>query len=112
MQLLFIQLLLKADNENTYFIQLACLIIGFMLTRSNSIIFCSYFIIPCLLQMLGNIKLKEKFNNNLIDNLKSFFHLIQKHYRFIGLYIILCFHAYICFIGMTKYKLKLKYVFL
>ena len=111
LQLLFIQQLLKVDNENTYFIQLACLIIGFMLTRSNSIIFCSYFIIPCLLQLLRNIKLKEKFNNNLTDNLKIFFHLIQKHFRFIGLYIILCFHAYICFIGMTKYKPKTEICF-
>ena len=73
LQLLFIQLLLTSNNETTNFIQIACLIIGFMMTRSNSIIFCSFFIIPCLCELLGKIKLNEKFSDNdLLFNIKSF----------------------------------------
>ena len=112
LQLLFIQILLTSNNETTNFIQIACLIIGLLMTRSNSIIFCSFFIIPCLCELLGKIKLNEKFSDNdFLYNIKSFFKLFQKNFRFIGLYIILCFHAYLCFIGMTKYKPKTEICF-
>ena len=95
------------DNKTTYFFQLACLIIGLLMTRSNSIAVCTYFIIPALLIIFY----KEKYMKSFIYysfyyNFCQFIKILSKVFREIGIYFFFWFHACLCFIYMTKYKPK------
>ena len=50
------------EKKQTFFFEIACLIIGLLMTRSNSIALCSYFIIPSLLIIFY----KEKYMYSFI----------------------------------------------
>ena len=122
LQLIFIHYIIKSGEEKfselnnkilgdinekkpTYFIQIACIIIGLLMTRSNSIALCTYFIIPALLIIFYKEKYMRSFIFfNFYHNLCQFIKILSKVFREIGIYIILCFHACLCFIFMTKYK--------
>ena len=93
------------ESKPSYFFHIAGLLLGLLLTRSNSIALCTYFIIPSLLILLYKEKYIKSFVYfNFYNNLCQFFRLLNKVYREIGIYIILCFHALICFIYVTKIK--------
>ena len=95
------------EKKQTFFFEIACLIIGLLMTRSNSITLCTYFIIPSLLIIFYKEKYMYSFiYSNICQNLLQFLKCFQKVCMDIGLYLILCFHAFLCFIYMTKYKPK------
>ena len=94
-------------KKQTFFLELACLIIGLLSTRSNSITLLSLFVIPCLIMMFYKEKYMYSFiYNNFFYNFLQFIKYFQKVYVEIGVFIILCFHAFLCFIYMTKFKPK------
>ena len=95
------------EKKQTYFFELACLIIGLLITRSNSIALCTYFIIPSLLIIFYKEKYMYSFiYSNFCQNFLQFMKCFQKVCTDIGLYLILCFHAFLCFMYMTKFKPK------
>ena len=94
-----------SEKKPTYFFQIACLIIGLLMTRSNSITLCTYFIIPSLLILFYKEKYMRSFMFfSFYHNLCQFIKILHKVFREIGLYIVLCLHALLCFVYMTKYK--------
>ena len=94
-------------KKQTFFLELACLIIGLLTTRSNSITLCSLFVIPCLLMMFYKEKYMYSFiYDSFFYNFLQFIKHFQKVYVEIGVFIILCFHSFFCFIYMTKFKPK------
>ena len=95
------------ENKQTYFFEIACLIIGLLFTRSNSITLCTFFIVPSLLIIFYKEKYMYSFiYSNFLQNFLQFIKCFQKVCTDIGLYLVLCFHAFLCFIYMTKYKPK------
>ena len=95
------------EKKQTFFFEIACLIIGLLMTRSNSIALCSYFIIPSILIIFYKEKYMYSFiYSNFCQNFLQFIKCFQKVCIEIGLYLVLCFHAFLCFIYMTKYKPK------
>ena len=122
LQLIFIHFLIKSGEEKfselknkmigdvtqkkpTYFFQIACLIIGLLMTRSNSVALCTYFIIPAFLILFYKEKYMRSFYFfSFYHNLCQFIKILHKVFREIGLYIVLCLHALLCFVYMTKYK--------
>ena len=97
----------KTEKRQNYFFQIACLIIGLLMTRSNSVALCTYFIIPAILILFY----KEKYMRSFVyfsfyHNLCQFIKLLNKVFRDIGLYVVLCLHALLCFVYMTKNKPK------
>ena len=93
------------EKKQTFFFEIACLIIGLLMTRSNSIALCSYFIIPSLLIMFYKEKYMYSFiYSNFCQNFLQFIKCFEKVCTDIGLYLVLCFHAFLCFMYMTKYK--------
>ena len=126
LQLIFIHYVIKSGQEKftelnnkilgdvnekkpTYFFQLAAIIIGLLMTRSNSIAICTYFIIPALLIIFYKEKYMRSFMYfSFYHNFCQFVKILSKIFREIGIYIILCFHACLCFIYMTKYNPKWK----
>ena len=95
------------EKKPTHFFEIACLIIGLLITRSNSIALCSYFIMPSLLIIFYKEKYMYSFiYSNIFRNFLQFMKQFQKVCTDIGLYLVLCFHAFLCFIYMTKYKPK------
>lgn len=95
------------EKKQTFFFEIACLIIGLLMTRSNSIALCSYFIIPSLLIIFYKEKYMYSFiYSNFLQNFLQFIKCFQKVCTDIGLYLVLCFHAFLCFIYMTKYRPK------
>ena len=125
LQLIFIYYLIKSGEEKnrqlnikislgevcekkpTHFFEIACLIIGLLTTRSNSIALCSYFIMPSLLIIFYKEKYMYSFiYSNIFRNFLQFMKQFQKVCTDIGLYLVLCFHAFLCFMYMTKYKPK------
>ena len=95
------------EKKSTFFFEIACLIIGLLMTRSNSIALCSYFIIPSLLIIFYKEKYMYRFiYSNFWQNFFEFMKCFQKVCTDIGMYLVLCFHAFLCFIYMTKYKPK------
>ena len=95
------------EKKQTFFFEIACLIIGLLMTRSNSIALCTYFIIPSLLIIFYKEKYMYSFiYSNFCRNFLQFIKCFQKVCIDIGLYLVLCFHAFLCFVYMTKYKPK------
>jgi len=125
LQLIFIYYLIKSGEEKnrqlnikissgevcekkpTHFFEIAFLILGLLTTRSNSIALCSYFIMPSLLIIFYKEKYMYSFiYSNIFRNILQFMKQFQKVCTDIGLYLVLCFHAFLCFMYMTKYKPK------
>ena len=95
------------QKKPTYFFQIACLIIGLLMTRSNSVTLCTYFIIPAMLILFYKEKYMRSFYFfSFYHNLCQFIKILHKVFREIGLYIVLCLHALLCFVYMTKLKPK------
>ena len=95
------------EKKQTFFFEIACLIIGLLMTRSNSIALCSYFIIPSLLIIFYKEKYMYSFiYSSFSQNYCQFMKCFQKVCTDIGLYLVLCFHAFLCFMYMTKYRPK------
>ena len=124
LQLIFIHFVIKSGQEQfeelnnkilgninekrpTFFLQLASLIIGLLMTRSNSVFLCTYFAIPVLLILFYKEKYIRSYNFfSFYYNFFNFIKIFKKVFKEIGLYVVLCFHAGLCFIFMTKYKPK------
>ena len=109
MSMLFICFLISsAEGTMTNFIPLCVLLIGLIATRSNSLFMCSYFVIPCMSVLFtGKTKIVDMFDiNSFKYNCSQFFTLIKQKIEFIGKYVILCIHAYLVFLYMTKFHPK------
>ena len=95
------------ENSVSFFFQMACLIIGLLMTRSNSIALCTYFIIPAFLIIFYKEKYMRSFTYfSFYHNLCQFMKLLSKVFKEIRVYFLLCFHACLCFVYMTRYKPK------
>ena len=95
------------EKKYSYFLELACLIIGLLLTRSNSIILCSYFLIPCITILFYKEKyLHSFFYDNIFSNFNQLLKCSQKVFKETGIFVVLTFHALLCFLYMIKYKPK------
>ena len=124
LQLIFIHFVIKSGQEQyeelnskilgnitekkpTFFLQIASIIIGLLMTRSNSLFLCTYFAVPVLIILFFKEKYVHSYNFfNFYYNFCQFIKIYKKVFKEVGLYVVLCFHAALCFIFMTKYKPK------
>ena len=95
------------EKRQDYFFQIACVIIGLLMTRSNSIAVCTYFVIPAFLILFYKEKYVKSYTYfSFYHNFCHFIRLLSKIFREIGLYVVLSLHALLCFVYMTKLKPK------
>ena len=128
LQLIFIHYLIKSGEEKSrelnettpyghkgtprknFFLEIACLIIGLITTRSNTIALCTFFIIPTLILLFYKEKYILEFSDNdnhFFFNFSNFIKCLRRVFKEIGIYVVLCLHAILCFIYMTKFKPKM-----
>lgn len=99
LQLIFIYILVLSES----FLPLIFLIPLLILTRSNTLLLCSYFVIPCLRKILTKEKDSNDFSGNFFRNFTKFFQAIIKNIFYIGIYVLLCIEFYSVFYFMSKY---------
>ena len=106
LQLLFVLIMISPSSHSSKFLPCSIIILFLVTTRSNGLFMCSFFVIPCLSAIL----LSKKHLNRLFDpesfrfNISTFFALLRNKIEVVGKYIILCFHAYLVFLWMTKFQ--------
>lgn len=107
LQILFILLLISPSTHNSKILPLSVLILGLLTTRSNCLFMCAFFVIPCFLAIFEKKKLHELFDyKSLSFNLSVFIKLVRNKVEIVGKYIVLCLHAYMVFLWMTKFQPK------
>jgi hypothetical protein len=101
--ILFLILMLLVNQQDSNLLSMFVYLIILMLSRSTAIFLFTYFIIPIFVNVFVTGEKRYDLNSFFL-NFYKFIKIFIRNIRYIGKFIILICHFFLCFFLMTKFK--------
>ena len=100
---LFFILMLLVNQQDSNLLSIFVYLIILMLSRSTAIFLSTYFIIPIIVNVF--VTGDKRYDlDSFFSNFVKFIKIFKRNIRYIGKFIILICHFFLCFYLMTKFK--------